>query len=420
MEPINYTAMMPQVDLSRSVMSGLQVGGAIKEMQASRDAQKLKEQYAADLTAVMNKPSASGFAALVAKYPGQQKALGEAYSMLSKEQQDSEFKTGAQIYHALESGRGDVAMSVIDGQIEALKNSGQDASDMTMLKDVMTKDPNSALAHLGLFMSSSDPDRWAKMMQERRASQEAPANLNKAQSEAYKAAVAAKFAESKAALDLEKKGWDITKLQTDISLSKQNTAIAAMNAQLAKETNQLKRDELQQKINAANLKRDSEVRDKVATVETARSSIDNMLNTADRILGTSLDTVGSAAGPISSKIPTTSQDTADFEELVTSLGSQAFMAQIPGMKGMGALSNAEGEKLQSSLQSLSLRQSPEQLLRNVKEAQRLMLKARDNLATRYGVPDTIPDRPEVKTTPEANTSEIPVPSTTGFRVLGVE
>jgi len=135
------------------------------------------------------------------------------------------------------------------------------------------------------------------------------------------------------------------------------------------------------------------VREKVAEVENARATMDNMLNTADRILKTPKSVVGSAAGPVSARMPTISQDTADFEELVTTLGSQSFLAQIPNIKGMGALSNAEGEKLQAALQNFSLRQSPERLLENVREAQRLIMKGRSTLAKRTGMPDSIPDTP---------------------------
>jgi hypothetical protein len=63
------------------------------------------------------------------------------------------------------------------------------------------------------------------------------------------------------------------------------------------------------------------------------------------------------------------------------------------MKGLGALTEAEGKKLQSSLQNLSLTQSPEQLTANVREAQRLILKGRKNLADRTGVPQGVPDTP---------------------------
>ena len=36
---------------------------------------------------------------------------------------------------------------------------------------------------------------------------------------------------------------------------------------------------------------------------------------------------------------------------------------------------------------------------NIKEAQRLLLKSRENLARKYGVPETVPDTPAVETSP---------------------
>jgi hypothetical protein len=228
---------------------------------------------------------------------------------------------------------------------------------------------------------------------------EQTAKAGEAESSAQKAAVAAKFAESNAVIDLEKKGWDITKIQNDIDIAKQNSRIAAMNAATSREGNSLKRQENELKLREMIDKRDTAVREKVSEIENARSTMDNMLNTADRILKTPKNVVGSAAGPISARMPTLTQDTADFEALVETLGSQSFLAQISNIKGMGALSNAEGEKLQAALQNFSLKQSPERLLENVKEAQRLILKGRATLAKRSGLPESIPDTPSVQTSP---------------------
>jgi polysaccharide pyruvyl transferase WcaK-like protein len=221
--------------------------------------------------------------------------------------------------------------------------------------------------------------------------------LTESQAKAQKAAVEAKFAESGAVLDLQKKGWDITKIQEDIKIAKQNASIAAMNAQIAREGNQIKREENQLKLADMVQKRDSAVREKAADLESARTNMDNMLNTADRILKTPIGVIGSAAGPVSSRMPTLIQDTADFEALVDTLGSQAFLSQIPNIKGLGSLSNDEGKKLQASLQNFSLSQSPERLLENVREAQRLIMKARKNMTARSGLPETIPDTPAVST-----------------------
>lgn len=173
-----------------------------------------------------------------------------------------------------------------------------------------------------------------------------------------------------------------------------------LERQLAKETNQLKQQELQLKLEEtkqkmADAQRQKEVvaNEKDAGLESARMNVDNMLNTVARVSKTPAYIVDNATGPIDQMLPTLKQGTADFEELVNTLGSQAFLSQIPLIKGMGQLSNAEGEKLQASLQNFSLRQSPERLKENLAEAQRLLLKARSNIAKQYGKPESKPDVP---------------------------
>lgn len=222
-----------------------------------------------------------------------------------------------------------------------------------------------------------------------------PSKLKESTAAADKAAVIAKFAESNAVVDLTKKGWDITKIQEDIKIAKQNANIAALNAATAKETNALKRQENELKLQDMIDKRDATVRQVTAEVESARGDMDNFLNTANRILQTPKEVINSATGPIASRLPTTGQATADFEGLVETLGSQAFMSQIPKMKGSGALSEREGDKLQASLQNLSLKQSPDRLIENVKESMRLIEKARKTLSIKSGLPDTPLDIPSL-------------------------
>ena len=81
------------------------------------------------------------------------------------------------------------------------------------------------------------------------------------------------------------------------------------------------------------------------------------------------------------------------QALIDTLGSQAFLAQIPNIKGMGALSNAEGEKLQSAFQNLGRTQSEAQFRANLDEASRLLKKGREALAKSSGVPLGKPDTP---------------------------
>lgn len=392
--PNDYTIQQP--DIGGSLLGGIQAGAALGAQQAAKDKQV---QYQADLQSYMSNPNAQNAAAFTMKYPEQREAVKQSWDILGKDQQDSQFKSGVQVYNAIQNKRPEIAKGILDTQIEAMKNSGQDATSFEQIRESIDRNPDGTAATIGLTLSALEPDKWGKIMSESRTAAMAPSELSESQAKASKAATDAKFAESKAVQDLAKGGWEINKLQNDIGISRQNSQIAAINANIAREKNDLKRADLQMKLDDKIAARDLKVGEKAAEVSQGRAVIDNMLNTADRIINTPFSVIESAAGPISSKTPTLSSDTADLEELVTTLSSQAFMAQIPALKGMGALSNAEGEKLQASLQNLSLRQSPERLLENIRESQRLMTKARANMSTKFGVPDVVPDTPAAAPSP---------------------
>ena len=225
------------------------------------------------------------------------------------------------------------------------------------------------------------------------AAEQASANAALARAQSDKAKVDAQYAERNALADLKKKRADIRKTDADILIAQEDNRIKALNAAQAKETNELRKKELQQKIDDAKEKRDVADRDQKATLANQVADIDNFFNTATRIKQTPRDIINAATGPIASRLLTTNQDVSDFESLVETLSSQAFLAQIPKIKGTGNLTEKEGDKLQASLQNLSLRQSPDRLLANVDEAVRLLEKARVNITARSGLPALPSDVP---------------------------
>jgi len=399
--PINYA-----IDVQSpfdAALGGFKVGQAGAEMQARREAQQAAQQAQTELKTLFTNPNATAadYARATAFLPKDQaESVRKSFDMLNAEQQQNSLRNAAQVYSAVKSGQIDIAKNLLKEQAAAQRNAGreQEAKASEHSLQLIELNPTGAQTIIGL-MTASLPggkellENVDKTLSTGREEAMFPSKLVEAQSNAQKAAVAAKFAESNAALDLQKKGWDITKLQEDIKINKLNSQIAAMNAATAKETNALRRDELKLQIQDKREKLDSAIREKAAEVESARADMDNFLNTTERILKTPKGVIKAAAGPIDARIPTMQSDVADFEALVETLGSQAFMAQIPKMKGTGALSEGEGKKLQSSLQNLSLSQSPEQLLANVKEAQRLILKGRSLLSKKAGIPDTVPDTP---------------------------
>jgi hypothetical protein len=411
MEPINYLAQV--ADPFAQATQGLKLGAGMADLQRQQEARAAQQQQAQlaaqEQARFFSNPNptmrdAARFASLLS--PEQSKAFLPYMEGISKEQQQNTLKSTGQLLSALQVNP-EVGIARLRESALAARNSG-DEEDAALFEQYAeaAADPQRGPAVVfkalaartaGIPGAKEFFENIDKSASTARAEAKAPAELTEAQAKAQSAAVAAKFAESNAVKDLERKGWDITKIQSDMAIAKQNAKIAAMNAATSRESNAIKREENQLRLREMIDKRDTAVREKAAEVESARADMDNFLNTADRILATPKSVIGSAAGPVSARMPTLSQDTADFEALVETLGSQAFMSQIPKMKGAGALSEREGDKLQASLQNLSLKQSPERLIENVKESQRLILKARSTLSKKSGLPDTIPDTPAVQT-----------------------
>ena len=443
MQPIDYSTQVASPFAAAA--QGYQLGATIRADQAAQQqaeaarAQQLQMQQELAALAANPRPTAADYTSVMTRYPSLAENLSKSWKALNEDQQQSTLARRSQVYAALTSGAVDVAENLLREDAKAKRAAGMenDAAADEMMAELVRLQPDTARTGAGVWLAGVPGgdkviEAATKLQTEGRAQalqpglvrkgaadavaaeaeavtkgaaaavapQMAAANLTNAQATAQKAAVAAKFAESEAVQALEKGGWDIKKLQSDIQIARQNTAIAAANSAIARAGNDLKRQELQLKVGEMVQKRDESVRTKAAEVESARFNIDNFLNQADRILSVGVGKDGkpssvarAATGPIDSRLPTVQRDVSDFEALVETLGSQAFLSQIPNVKGMGQLSNTEGDKLQAALQNLALRQSPEQLVANIKEAQRLMLKARKNVADRYGVPESVPDTP---------------------------
>lgn len=181
MEPINYMAMTPQIDLGQKFLTGLQAGAGIADIvakqKAAAQAEAMQKQYASDLQSTLANPTAKAFATLSAKYPAQREAFKQSWDMLSKDQQDNDFLTGAQTYNAIASGDIDAAKKLVDDRIGAMQNSGQDVTKLQSIRTSLDQDPKQVQSSLGLVLSAIDPKRWSEMAKSGREQAEAPADL---------------------------------------------------------------------------------------------------------------------------------------------------------------------------------------------------------------------------------------------------
>jgi hypothetical protein len=431
--PINYAVEVQSP--FEAALGGFKLGAGVAEVEATRAARERALTAQTALGDLFKNPNATAadYARVTAFLPKDQAAIvQQGFEAQTKAQQQNTLKQGAQVYTAIKSGNLPVAEMQLTEQAKALREAGKEkeAQGFDDLSNLIRMNPTGAQATIALtiaglpggkeFLENADkalstqreealqPSVLRKSVADANAAvadaekkvaeaKDTPARLvaeqEKRVADAAKAKVDAEFARSNVLLEQEKKRADIKKTEADILIARENNRIAALNAAQARETNVIRRQELQQKIDDATEKRDSTKRDQQATLASVQADVDNFVNTATQVLNTPIEIIRSATGPVASRLPTLSQEVADFEGLVETLGSQVFIAQIPKIKGTGSLTEKEGDKLQASLQNLSLKQSPEQLKKNVTEAVRLLEKARTNAAARAGLPSTPRDVP---------------------------
>jgi hypothetical protein len=438
--PINYS-----VDVQspfEAALGGFKLGSDVATIQATQQKRELEnkalaqaQQRQTDLANLFKNPNATAadYDAVAAFLPKDQAAIvTQGFERKTKAQQQNDLLMGGQVYSAIKAGNLDIAKQMLTDQATALRNTGREDEAKAAEASIKLIDlnPTGAQATIGLYMArlpdgmkyleaadkalstvreealqpskmketvakadQAVADAATAQAKAKNAPEKEAADAAKAKADADKAKVDAEFAKLKAEADLKQAAATLRKTDADILIAKENNRIAALNAAQAKETNNLKRQELQQKIDDAKEKRDAADREQQALVSNQVADIDNFLNTAQRIKNTPKDIIKSATGPVASRLPTISSDVSDFEALVEALGSQAFIAQIPKIKGTGSLSEKEGDKLQASLQTLSLKQSPERLIENVDEAVRLLTKVRGNIGLKYGVKEPVFDVP---------------------------
>ena len=262
---------------------------------------------------------------------------------------------------------GEDVETMVMRQAQSVKAKGGDPSD-TLRWGMMPKEQRDKMADIGIAMNAT-PEQWERY-------QQMSGNIS---------------AEKVQDFDIKRQTLEFRKLE-----NKERS----LDRQLKREDNDIKRHSLEQKMQENKRQINIAKNDQLANIESARGNIDNMLNTIDEAILTDDSTIEAATGPLSSRTLTISSDTADFEEIIKTIDAQAFLAQIPNMKGMGALSEAEGNKLAGALKNLSLRQSAPRLKKNLMEVQRLMVKGRENITRRYGVDETIPDTPSSAPSPQ--------------------
>lgn len=157
--------------------------------------------------------------------------------------------------------------------------------------------------------------------------------------------------------DIQIRGQNISAQNAALSREIQRAELQekALDRQIARESNQLKLEELKQKQADVRQKADIARADRQAA---AQGAVDTFSTALDSLNEIEQSPGLSKAVGIRSAFPTVpGSDAANFEARLDIFKAQTFLPMVQSLKGMGALSDAEGKKLSDAVGALSPKMS---------------------------------------------------------------
>lgn len=213
--PIDYGVQI--ADPTQSFLSAFQAGAGIQEARLKQEQQQMQLANQKLVQEGFNKlrqpgATAADYANLSMLLPETQaKAVRESFSMLSGERQQAALQQSGQVFSAFKAGKPEIAISLLDQQIEGKRNSGDEAGAkfLETWRDVAKQDPKATEDYFGFTISQMPGGDKViasaiALGGEGRAAAQAKPTLEKLESEALEAGVKAEFARPLAQANLDK------------------------------------------------------------------------------------------------------------------------------------------------------------------------------------------------------------------------
>ena len=273
---------------------------ALQQKQAEMERQKVLNERIGGIINNPN-PTARDFMNLAMLLPAEQaKSVRENWQILNEDNQKQNIAFGSQVLSAFNSDAPQVGIDMLRTRAEAMRNSGDEAQAKAYESwaSIAEQNPKVAAVTIGTMLAAVPGGD--KALESVFKAQKQPAEVAKAEAEAETAGVTAKYADTKALLELDE-------IKNDMQVKRMNSRIYAATAAAAREANDLKRKELGLKIDEMIKERDTRVREKASEAETAINGLQ--------------DTQAALADILS-----------DQDTLRAAVGSSAWRGAIPGTK----------------------------------------------------------------------------------------
>ena len=230
--------MAPQLDLAKQFEG---FGQALAERQKRTQAEAIKAAYATDLETVLSNPSISEFNKFALKYPQQREVVKDVASRFTTEQQDAEFNIGRDVAVALENGKPEVALGVLNKTIEARKGSNLPTTVYDQIQQILsnTEDPDrvkKAQAQTNFSLTLLNPEKFAKVAESLQKQKLAPEEFGEQQAKTKQAITEAQTKVADLRIKLQNEPIEAERLVIKRDLEAAQAAEAAVKAKYAERT----------------------------------------------------------------------------------------------------------------------------------------------------------------------------------------
>lgn len=339
------------------------------QQQQQQAAAAQQQAFQSELPAAINDPAK--MQALAVKYPTQLSAIRDQLQF--KDAQDVS------------------AVSTATSDLQAAAQVGPEAVAQALVKHAGTVQQKGASPQQLMQMYMNDPAQFNNFLGTVKLGALSAKDQFGVQNDQQKLALTQRGQDLQA--ETARRGQDITMRGQNISA--QNSALdrqirmaelqdKGLDRQIARETNLARLTELQQKQADAQQKASDARQLKTQTAQQTYDTFNTALGTIAELKAA--PGLGKAVG-LSSMFPTVpGSDAANFEATLDTFKAQTFLPMVQSMKGMGALSDAEGKKLTDAVGALSTKMSETEFNRSLN---RIEGQLRSKLASAqkiYGVP----------------------------------
>lgn len=205
-----------------------------QQFEARQLAQAEAENIKRDIGALGARPTVAAITDLITKYP----QLGERFKaklgQLSDEEKQNRLAIATPIYAAMQNGKPEVAKSLLQQQVDALRNAGneQGARDAEAQIKLIELDPGTATTSFGVTLGGLiGPDAFEKTFKSLDAQRAAPVELREKSAAATLKEIEAQYAPEKIAADLGLVGAQAEQSRAAAGASR--AAAAKSNAEVA-------------------------------------------------------------------------------------------------------------------------------------------------------------------------------------------